>query len=234
MKIKRCLIIDDEDQSSQINTLKSRLKKSDGIDLLCKQINPNDYSKIDPINGNSTFNEAGFFKQIKSILREGVTVIACDNGLKAGNEDIKGYDLICSQIRENMKYKNDVILYSGNLEAVLKEIFENENETDRINQAKKLVKSKITDFVKRSDANEGYIGVLQGLLKKDTFSVQNEISYWLSKLPNHKATFNDFEGKTFEQLQQEIEDDSHLGNNFQKQIIEQGISALINLNDHNE
>lgn len=221
MKQHYCIIIDNDDQSSRMGGLVSDMRNH-SIDLSYIQINPVDFSQTDSETGEVVYNLDEMYLTIKREIKKGVRMIVCDNGLDI--PDIEGYDLIY-HLRNKLKFKDDIILYSGNIDNILKKIFE---QKDRINAATKLVKCNIKAFLKR----DTYIESLTDYFKHTTFDMQHELLQWLHSFENHQFMGHpDLERKTMGQIAEAIENDTALGVEFQKLFVEQGISAMIALNN---
>lgn len=221
---KFCLIIDDEDQSVQINKLKESLRW-DGYELNCHQINPNDYVIEDPNKEEALIDKKQLLRHIKHEIQKGVVLIACDNNI---SDSLKGYELLF-YIRNELKFKYDFILYSGILDSLITELYESE---DSFNKIRHLVEARISKFLRR---NNTYMDDIKGAICNQSFDPRQEILHWLrsfkhASMRNHAV----FGNRTFEELAKEIEEDTNLGIKFQKDMIENSISLLIDLKSFSE
>jgi len=218
---KHCLIIDDENQSVQINRLISLLR-SEGINLTCKQINPNDYVTDNQEVEEIEIDNIKLLKDIKSEIMNGAVMIACDNNL---GDILHGYELLY-EIRNDLNFKHDIILYSGALDTLIKQILSTDNTFPKI---KKLVETKISKFLRRSDT---YIEDIKGILIKQSFDCQQEILNWLNLFEDHKFinSHPDFNNKNLKEIANDISNNTNDGIHFQRILIEQAISVMIELN----
>lgn len=217
-----CIVIDDNDQTSRMDGLVNDMKNHN-IALFYKQINPFHFLTVDENNGEETFDINGMYRDIKIELQKGVRMIVCDNGLGI-DKFLEGYDLIYN-LRNELKYKHDIILYSGNINSILDKIFE---KKDKIAEARKLVKCNIKDFLKR----DTYIESLTDYFKHTTFDIKHELLQWLHSFENHQFMGHpSLERRTLGKIAEAIENDTALGVEFQKLFVEQGISAMIALNN---
>lgn len=215
---KNCLIIDDEDQSVQITKLKNMVR-DEGYELICNQINPNDYVIDDSSSEDSLIDKDKLLSAIKKEIRSGVMLIACDNNI---NDSLKGYELLFL-IRNSTKYKYEFILYSGGLDVLINDIF---NTDEKYSKAKQLVEARITKFLHR---NTTYIEDIKGVICKQSFDLRRELLHWLSSFEEMQIEKGhpDFKNIKLGDIIEAINEDTNLGIKFQKLLVEQGVSMFI-------
>jgi hypothetical protein len=217
---QHCIVIDDEDQTSKMDDL-VRDMRSENVELTYIQINPisKKYYHLNSETEESTFDIEMMYRDIKVEIKKGVRMIACDNGLTV----VKGYDVIHT-IRMKLKYKYHIILYSGTIDVVINNIFQQE---DKVSEVKKLVQCNIKDFLIR----DSYVDSLKNHLRHATFDIEAEIVQWLNAFADHKFIGHpSLQRNTLGQVADAIENDKPLGIKFQKLFVEQGIATMIKLN----
>jgi hypothetical protein len=216
---QHCIVIDDEDQISRMDDL-VRDMRTENIELTYIQINPTNYEKLNSETGESNVDIQRMYRDIKVEIKKGARMIACDNGLLP---TMKGYDVIHT-IRMELKYKYHIILYSGSIDAVINNIFQQEN---KVSEVKKLVQCNIKDFLIR----DSYVDSLKNHLRHATFDIEAEIVQWLNAFADHKFIGHpSLQRNTLGQVADAIENDKPLGIKFQKLFVEQGIATMIKLN----
>lgn len=218
---KHCIIIDDDDQTVQIERLTQGCRH-DGINLSCHQINPNQFVIDDQDSPEIKYNYEDLMRSIKVEIRKGAVLIACDNNL---GDNLQGYRLLYD-IRSTLNFRHDVILYSGALDSLIKSLMVLDNNFAHV---KMLVEAKISKFLKRGDT---YIDDIKGTLTKQSFDCQNEILNWLFSFETSKLNLGhpDFKNRTYLEIAEEIQKETPLGIQFQKILIEQAFSIFTELN----
>jgi len=122
MSDKSCIIIDDEPQDEIVDNLKADASHR-GIHLSCVQLNPQDqdYEKDvgDDARPDFVIDIDKIIEKLKTIGCRRADVIACDFYLQ--DDNVNGFDII-HKLRTQLHYKKEIILYSANLETVIREI----------------------------------------------------------------------------------------------------------------
>lgn len=227
---KFCIIIDDEPQDGIIKNLCRGLKR-ENINLECEQLNPQD----DKYNKNKGTESAPEYvidldEIIKDLntskyLKRKVDLIACDYSLQ--DDEVNGFEII-RKLRNELNYNKEIVLYSANLDNVIREILEDRNKQKHIQKIRNLVNAKISDICKR----ESYKTTIIGVLKQNKFSLESELE---SRLYKHsdlkfKSTFPVFKDKLLAEIIDEIRSNSPQAVEFQKELIERIVSNLVALN----
>ncbi len=237
--IKRnCLIVDNEDQSEEINKL-IRDAGHQGIDLECHQFNV----------GNTSFSEVltNGLIDIEKVKREfkqtfkntPFDLVAFDWDLE--DDFVTGVELIRHFTAGRLLRFSVKIVYSGVLDNVLAKIVEENlgivtQENDQspipilkqagITKMKSLIKNEVKEYLDRGVRDSAIIR----LLKEDLYSSELIICQTLRRHPNFIFNNNfvekKFVGKTFEQIADALEQDEVLRSEFKREIIEQLISYL--------
>lgn len=227
---KTVLIIDDENQTKNFNReIKAKLKQHGinvdliFIDMSVYDVRDDDFF-IDIDKFEKHFNDKTSNKNID--------IIACDYNLADKAEvPIKGTDLI--NIIRDYRKKTPIIMYSGNYEDIIKDIFDNyKNEIktggESIKEIKKLYNYNIIDFLKRAD----YYGKINHILRNPPEKTDVIILEELRKYGEYKfkSAYPRFDGKTLNEIATEIDKNSYSGNEFLEEIIQQILSYIIDTN----
>lgn len=220
MRLRNLIIIDDEPDYDGIDNMCDDLHK-DGISVKYKIFNPKDkeYADIEV-----------FYKDLKKYLRENhIQMIACDYTLGSGLDGIA----LLGKIKNDWHHsKITNLLFSTKLDAILKDIIESDTTvSDKVVRLKRLVQSNSIDFPDRKQI----FNVLKGHLRGDglhEIDIKHELLQWLHSFENHQFMGHpSLERRTLGKIASEIENDTALGVEFQKLFVEQGVSAMIELNN---
>lgn len=227
---KTVLIIDDENQTKNFNIeIKAKLKQK-GINIALIFI---DMSLFEVRNDDYFIDIDKFIKYfLYKTNNIGIDVIACDYNLADKAEiPVKGTDLI--NIIRDFRRNTPVIMYSGNYEDIIKDIFDNykndkKSSGESIKEIKNLYNNNILDFIKRSD----YYGKVNSILKNPPEKTDVIILYELRKYGDYKfkSAYPRFDGKTLNEIATEIDKNSYSGNEFLEEIIQQILSYIIETN----
>jgi len=215
-----CLFIDDEDISDELEAFKDKAKRS-GYKISCEAYNPN--SDTDE---NLDLDLEKIVDNIKQEYKSRkIDIIACDYNF--GDKEINGCE-VAFLVRQ-FKKNSQILIYSGNIDTVLGDYFgkiDSKNKKQVFHKIKKLITSKIDDFIDRSD----YLNHILGMLGKT--SLELEIENQLIKYKDIHLThgFENLAGKTFEEIAAHVSEQSPPGQRFIKELIDRGLCHMINLN----
>ncbi len=227
---KTVLIIDDENQTRNFNSkIKAKLKQ-DGINVDLIFI---DMSVFD-VRNDDLFIDIDKFKNHfnDKTSNKSIDIIACDYNLADKAEvPVKGTDLV--NIIRDFRKKTPVIMYSGNYEDIIKDIFDNyknnrKTAAESIKEIKKMYHNNILDFIKRSDYYVKVNSILKNPPEKTDVIILDE----LRKYGNYKfkSAYPRFDGKTLNEIATEIDKNSYSGNEFLEEIIQQILAYIIETN----
>lgn len=236
--IKRtCLIIDNEDQSEEIVKL-VRDARNQGIDLDCHQFEIGMTSYLEVLSSGKidlTKIETEAKRRFKKITFD---IIAFDYELD--DEDINGVELLRNFNQKNIFKYSPKLVYSGVLDNVLKDIIEPSLDIlklpsqpdkaiirqDGLSKIKSLIRYRVFDYLDRDHRDARIIK----FLKEEIQSTELIVTQALRLYPDYKFENNfvnaEFNGKTFTELADFLENDEKLGNEFKREIIHQVISYL--------
>lgn len=228
---KNCLIIDNDDQSHEIEGI-VRKASSKGFTLNCYQFNVGGTSREDLLNEDKLIEItkviAAFNSEFKGIA---FNLIAFDWDLS--DESTNGIELIRQFQHSGIRVNTPKILYSGVLKeqisSMLQQFRDNKKtESQIVNWLNSLIKTPIVDFVDRPE----YANVIVSYLEKSNDSLDFQIETELRNLKDFefKSVFPLFAGKKFGEIADIIDSEILVGNKFKGELINQLISYLTEIN----
>lgn len=158
-----------------------------------------------------------------------IDIIACDFNLD--HDKINGIEIACMLRQFNRN--SSILIYSGNLAGILRIYFadfKEDNPKPTLTKIKKLITSKIEDFVDRPD----YVDRIVGLTNNNTIELEIEDSLLKYKDYTFKHGLTKIRGKKFSEIANEIGITSPLGRKFIKDLIERALAHMIELNTQDE
>jgi hypothetical protein len=225
MKIINLLIIDDNPDIVIIKNMCEELMH-EGYQVCPFWLNPQDTFYQ---NKSLTVDTEKFEKAIKkSLIINDIHIVACDNGLGDGLTGIT----VLARIRDTFHFRGINLLFTNSIGEILHEILEAQNKdfSYKRDMLKKLVRSHSIEFPTRDDLPKELKAIIRKN-KLDDINLRHEILKWLYAFKGH--FFNghpDLERKTCGEIAEAIEMETSLGVQFQKLLIEQGLSTMIKLN----
>lgn len=220
-----CLIIDDD--NNQIKSFDTEIKKVlrlDGIEVEQIFVWTKDPKYIN--EEDETLDYAQILSDCKTIIKDNhISVIVCDYGIATKKDNFTGVDLLADLADSYIGIHK--ILYSGTIHKVLKDI-KDRNDEQIVTHLLKL--QKIDDF----NGGKGYAPKVIELLRNPEVKFQQNILHILkSKYPEltFKSCYPNFVGKRLKDVANEIEKDTPRGRSFQKALLDQVISYLIEINE---
>jgi len=236
--IKRsCLIIDNEDQTEEIEKL-VRDAKNQGIDLDCKQfeVGKTSYREVlssGKIDLQKVENE--FKKRYKNIVFD---IIAFDYELD--DEDINGVELLRDFNKKKIFKYSPKLVYSGVLDNVLKDIIEPSldilkltNKPDRaiikqdgLVKIKSLIRHRVFEYLDRDNRDAIIIKFLKEEIQSTELIVTQALRMYPDFIFENNFVNDKFNGKTYEEIANFLEGDDTIGSEFKREIILQVISYL--------
>ncbi|MBS1508039.1 MAG: hypothetical protein JSS79_15470 [Bacteroidetes bacterium] len=225
---KRCLIIDNDDQSAEIEKLK-RDGKARGIEIECEQFNVGSTFEDDLLSHGKIDIDKVVSEFRKRFKHQVFHLAAFDWDLS--DEDVNGVELMRLFEHHKILKNTPKLLYTGLLEERLSTMLD-EFKAGNVqkSQLKKhiliLIKADIKDFV----ARENYEQDILRLIERTDETIDLIIEEELSKFPdfkfNNSFTSDNFKGKTFMEISSILENDDRLRNDFKKEIIQHVIAYL--------
>lgn len=264
MNDKSCIIIDDEPQDEIVENLKADARHR-GIQLSCVQLNPQDQDYEKDVGDNErpeyVIDIEKVIEKLKTIGCRRVDVIACDYFLQ--DDNINGFDII-HKLRNQLHYKKEIILYSANLETVIREILLERSVEEQLDRIMNLVKAnipenleagireilterkfrdQITRIKNLTRANilaftdkDKYRASILAVIQQDLFSLEAQLDSLLNKYSSllFKTGYPPLSGKILSEIIAEIDQGTADGKEFQKAILENAIAHMVQLNKEDD
>jgi len=225
-----CIIIDDTPnivKSATISDIKDRVQQNSHFHLNLLQLNPKDEEFLNDEDGSIIMEKLLEKLDSPSYLKQQIHLIICDYEL--GDKNVNGFEIV-RELRNKLRTKKEIILYSSNIEDVIKKIFDS-NEGDRIQRVKDLVASKIADFCKKDE----HLGqaIIRALKAETSFSSDKFIESEMFKYSEYpfKNIYDRFEGKTLGEVAYIITQQIDEGARFKRELITQLISYMVDIKD---
>ena len=227
--IKRCLIIDNEDQSASIETVMREGRKQ-GVIIECEEF------RVGSIERNDLFtNDAIDLAKVENAFKtefggKHFDLIAFDWNLD--DAEINGIELI--RYFQNIKLRRSTpkILYSGILKEEIQSLFDKyqKKEIDKArvwNQISTLIQVDIKKFSDRGQ----YENAIIEIIKETTPSFDAILNKELLNYPDYKISgvFPQFNNLTLKEIVHVIEKDASIALKFKTELIEQIIAYLISV-----
>lgn len=232
MREKNCLLIDNENQVASIETIEREGKKL-GVPIKCFQFNVGSTNNPEFL----TDNKIDLTKVIEEFkkLYGGITfdLIAFDWSLD--DDNVNGVDLIKCFQDNRLRRTTPKLLYSGELKDEMESIL-NQYKEDQIefkkawNQIKTLIEIDIVDFKDRGEYEIAIVNYLHS-------NKPNLETILIKELRNNSelkfsGNFTKFEGMTFGEIANIIENNPDRSITFKKELIELSLALLADLKNH--
>lgn len=225
---KRCLIIDNDDQTAEIEKLK-RDGKAKGVYIECEQFNVGSTFNDELLTGGKIDIVKVVEAYKKRFKHQTFHLAAFDWDLS--DDAINGVDLMRQLAHHKILRNTPKLLYTGLLEDKLGSMlddFKNGNLTRNklLAHIRTILRADIRDFVGRESYEEDILRILQQTDETIDLIIEEE----LNKFPDLKFansfSSKNFNGKTFIEISKILESEDGLRNDFKKEIIQQVISYL--------
>jgi len=225
---KTCLIIDDEDQSADIEKL-LMLGERRGVELECKQFNVGSSHENDMLTGGKIDIEK-VIKEYKKRFR-GTTFHIAAIDWQLSDDAIDGIELLRHFTNNKILRYTPKILYTGLLDEVLSSLladFKKDliGKVAVIRRIKILIKSGIKDFVGRENYEERILQLLESSDETMDLIIEEELRKFPDLKFNTKLISQGFHGKTFEEIAHDLDHNDLLRNGFKKEILQHVIAYL--------
>lgn len=222
MIIKKCIIFDNEDQSDSIEKL-IRDGKNRGFIIECEQFNVGSPGLTEVLT-NGEIDITKVIEEYKKKFR-GQTFQLAAFDWQLDDDNIDGIELI-RQLTHNKILKNTPkIIFSGLLNDILGKILKS---VDSKNQEKltTLVNSDIRGFFKREKYDDDILNFLSTNEEHVDLIIEEELKKFPELVFKNIFSNKKFNGKTFLEIADFIENHDSMRNDFKKEIIQQVISYL--------
>lgn len=233
---RSCLIIDNEDQTEEIEEL-VRDAKNEGIDLDCLQFNVGNTAYLDILSDGLI--------DIDKVCREFNTkfkgkhfdIIAFDWDLE--DDHITGVELIRMFTSKRIARYSPKIVYSGVLDDVIKNIIQENLDLvkdgesfkpvikDRaIKKIKSLVRNRVFDYLDRGNRDPMILKFLSEEMQSTELIVIQVLEQFPDLVFDNNFVNENFSGKSFQEMADILKNDESMANEFKREIIHQAVSYL--------
>lgn len=181
MAQRHLILIDEQSQESRLNGIVENLHK-EGIELIYKEINPNDYVTRQE-DGDLVFDKELFKQALTEVpFFHYLDMFATDYNLI--DNQLKGIDVLSIFGELKPSFGKKVVIYSAHIESVIQDILMRENESfeEQVSRLKLLARYDV-EYMK----SEGEFGTkLKGLIAKEpNMSIDNQLSENLLAIDNN-------------------------------------------------
>ncbi|GGG56822.1 hypothetical protein [Bizionia arctica] len=220
--VRKCLIVDNEDQTEEIEKL-IRDAKNDGIELVCEQ-----FSVGNPEYSEFLTKGAIDIQKVLSEYRRRFSgnvfhLVAFDYQL---DDDINGVELI-RQLKANKIFRTTPkIVYSGLMDDILKTIIRDESRDNAVTRIKALVKNGVIDYIERENRDIEIRNFFKTNIESTDLIIEEELKKFPDLVFEQNFINKNLEGKTFLEIAKYIEANDQIRNEFKKEIIQQTIAYL--------
>jgi hypothetical protein len=229
MEEKYCLLIDDQmgNQKRVFENFVAAPLKKDGINVNLIPIDTTEKQ----IQTEEQIDRDKLKRFIEDAIRQKkLDVVACDYEL--ASDVINGIGVI--QMVKGMRKKVPIYLYSGKFNKIIRDIIEKYKPTEPesiescVKEIKQIYGLGIKDFLDRDD----YPSQLVGLLRKQEDTVDDIFSKKIREYDSlvFKSCYPDFRGLNLGEIADHIDSESHQGDVFLDELIEQSVAYLIKIN----
>ncbi|MFN7911936.1 MAG: hypothetical protein ACK5QC_08920 [Bacteroidota bacterium] len=226
--VKKCIIIDNEDQSVVIEKL-IRDGKSKGLTIECVQFNVGSTFLSEVLTDNKIDITKVISEYKKRFNGQTFQLAAFDWDLS--DDKIDGVELMRLLTANKIFRNTPKLLYSGLLEEKISDkiddlVAQKITKTELLNRIKTLIKADIKDFVGREHYETDIIRVLQTSDETLDLIIEEELAKFPDLVFSNSFTNKNFNGMSFEQVAKSLEEHDHFRNDFKKEIIQQVIAYL--------
>ena len=225
---KCILIIDDNDQNVNIRSLKMQVKGHCDLEVISIKTTDSIFKE-----DNSEHLDINKLKLHINDAIKGKSISWVFTDFNLSEEKINGLTIVklLKEIRNSLK----IIIYSGNLEAVIRSVvgesLSNVNEEDIVKAVKKLMEYGIVDYLKRDD----YLNKAVELINRvDEPTIQD---FFIQQLRMYgemefKSGYQKLSGKKLGEIADMIEKSSDKRTDvWTQELVEQAIAYLIKINE---
>jgi CheY-like chemotaxis protein len=225
---KRCIIIDNEDQSEIIEKL-IRDGKAKGIHIEVEQFNVGSTFENDLLSAGAIDIDKVVAEYKKRYRGQSFHLAAFDWDLS--DPKIDGIELMRLLIHNKILRNTPKLLYSGLLEDKLSaklDDYKNNQITkqDLLKRIKTLINADIKGFVARDNYDRDIISTLEGAEEVIDLIIEEELNKLPDVIFSNSFSNDNFNGKSYKEIAQMLEEHVHLRNDFKKEIVQQVIAYL--------
>lgn len=225
---KRCLIIDNEEQVSSIETVE-RLGRAKGLTIICDEFNVGMLEKDEFFTGN----KIDINKVIELFYQRhrGITYHLAAFDWDLGDTDANGVELIRKFQENRILIHTPKILYSGLLKDEISTQLDRFSNDYRykptlVGWISTLIKVDVKNFVDRTAYEQEIITQLTKTDETLDLIIEEELKRFPEFKFGNSFTIKSFNGKTFLEISKALEENDLIRNDFKKELIQQVIAYL--------
>lgn len=219
---KNCLIIDNEDQSAEIEKL-IRDAANKGITISCEQFNVGSTSMTELL----TKGEIDIEKVVVEYKKryKGTTFHLAVFDWNLDDDNIDGIELIRQLKHRKVLSRTPKIVISGLLREVLHDIVES-GEDKMIEKLSALINNDIRGYHERERYEDDIINFFEKTEESLDLIIDEELNRFRDLKFNNSFVSKSFNGKTFGEISELLENNGNIRNEFKKEIVHQVIAYL--------
>lgn len=181
MEQRHLILIDEQSQSDRLEQMAKNLKGA-GIELIYEAINPTPYTTRQA-DGDLTFDKEKLRSKLNSIsFKSHLAVFATDYNLIEG--ELKGIDMVEMLYSIIPHYRNKVVIYSAQIEEVIKDII---NSTDNFEQQINMLKLLSNNEIHYLGSDNEFEQKFKRLIEKEADkTIEARLSESLQSIENDK------------------------------------------------
>lgn len=181
MEQRHLILIDEQPQSDRLKQMAENLKGA-GIELIYEEINPTLYTTRQS-NGDAIFDKEKLRNKLDSIsFKSHLDVFATDYNLI--EKELKGIDMIEMLYSLVPHYRNKVVIYSAQIEEVIKDIIDS---TDNFDQQIKRLKLLSKNEIHYLGSDKEFVQKFKRLIEKEADkTIEARLAESLQSIENDK------------------------------------------------
>ena len=182
MVLRHLILVDEQSQKDRLERIRKSLE-NDGIQLVYKEINPNDYSRRLE-NGDLSFDKDALKSKLQSVpFMSHLDIFATDYNLI--EDELKGIDLIEMLYELLPYYRNQVVVYSAQIEDVINNIITKRAVSfeEQMAMLKLLAQNEISYL---SSEGEFENKIKQLIIKEPELTIDSRLADSLCAIDNEK------------------------------------------------
>lgn len=235
--IKRsCLIIDNEDQTEEVEKL-IRDAKHKGIELDCHQFNVGNTAYSDILTDGYIDIEKVCQEFRNKFKDKYFDIVAFDWDLE--DDHITGVELIRQFTSNKIARYSPKIVYSGVLDDVIKDIIQENLDLVKvkdtfkpvikdkaITKIKSLVRNRVFDYLDRGNRDPMILKFLSEEIQSTELIIVQVLEKYPELIFDNNFVNEKFNGKTFQEIAYFLKNNDSMANEFKREIIQQVIAYL--------
>ena len=230
MEQRHLLLIDETPQTDRLRRISESLRE-DGIELIYQEINPNICTRR-LSDGNLVFSNEVFVEKLKEVpFINALDVLATDYNLI--DDELKGINVIKEFIKLRPYYRKHIILYSAQIDSVIKDIINNRTSSldEQIGTLKMMSGLNIRYLSSEGEFENKIKGII---LREPTFTIDDRITEWFLSLNQDHFKFKHtlFEGKNLSEVGLILQKDDAESLHLRNEIVEQIVTYFVQVADY--